>query len=445
MYYGEKGDIMDFDNAMDAYKRRYRDNFNVSAPQFCRDVTFQVTEACNLKCTYCYQTNKSPKVMSWETAKACVDLLFKMWLDDDPDGFINKKTEFIILDFIGGEPMLQVNLIDKIVNYFMQTALDMVPLWAETFMISMASNGTIYFTPEVQNFIKKWNHRLSYSVSIDGPKEMHDACRVFPDGKGSFDLAKAAQDHYNATHAMPTGTKATISWDNMPLLDKTIQYFINQGYKQIHANTIYEEDWTPKQGQLFYQKLKQIADILLLHNGDVEIALFDNRFFHPRNDMEQTWCGGYDSMLAFDTEGKCYPCVRYMDSSLNGKAKPVVIGDAWHGLWKTEEQKHCHECLANITWYSQNDEECRNCPIAQGCADCAAESYQYHGCFNKRHKEGSCWVHRARSLANVYYWNKLYRQQGSQERFKRYLPDNLALQIVSQEELEMLNALESED
>ena len=433
---------MDFDNAIDSYKERYQFNENSSRKDFCREVTFQVTEACNLKCTYCYQIHKTPKVMSWEVAKAGVDLLFNMWIENKPDAFINQNTEFIILDFIGGEPMLQVGLIDKICTYFMDQALEINPLWAETFMISMASNGTIYFTSEVQEFIRKWNHRLSYSVSMDGPKEMHDACRVFPDGRGSYDLAKAAQDDYNKTHYHSAGTKATISWENMPFLDTTIKYYINQGYTKINANTIYEEDWTPEQAAFYYTKLKQVANILLEYNGDIHITLFEDNFFHPRDDMETTWCGGYDSMLAFDTEGNAFPCIRYMESSLGGQMPPVIIGDVWNGLWKTPEQQKCHECLASITWTSQNDEECLNCPIAQGCADCAAESYQHMKAFNKRHKLGSCWVHRARSLANVYYWNKLWRQQGSDQRFKRYLPDDIALQIISKEELDILNALE---
>lgn len=435
---------MNYENAMDAYKERYFHNLNVTAPQFCREVTFQVTEACNLACTYCYQIHKTPKVMPWEVAKAGVDLLFEMWHLDEPDGFINKKTEFIILDFIGGEPMLQVGLIDQIADYFIMRALSEIPRWAETFMISMASNGTIYFTPEVQAFLQKWDHRLSYSVSMDGPKEMHDACRIFPDGRGSYDLAKAAQDDYNKKHRRSAGTKATISWQNMPYLDTTIKYYIDQGYTHINANTIYEENWTPEQAAFYYIKLKQVADTLLQYNGEINISLFEDSFFHPREDMKQTWCGGYDSMLAFDPDGNAFPCIRYMESSLGGQAPPVIIGDVWQGLWKTPKQKHCHDCLACVTWTSQNDEECLNCPIAQGCADCAAESYQYHKCFNKRHKEGSCWVHRARSLANVYYWNMLWRRWGENRRFKRYLPDDLALQIISKEELEFLNSLEKE-
>jgi radical SAM peptide maturase (CXXX-repeat target family) len=326
-----------------------------------------------------------------------------MWEDDEPDGFINKKTEFIVLDFIGGEPTLQIELMDKIITYFFNRAIVEVPKWAETFMISFASNGTTYFQPEVNKFLNKWRSRLSYCVSIDGPQQMHDACRVFPDGRGSFALAEAAQDDYNKSHYHSAGTKATISWENMPYLDTTLQYFIDKGYTRINANTIFEPDWTVEQAQFYYQKLKQVADMLLEKDMGIYISLFDEIFFQPKVDMEQTWCGGYDSMLAFDTEGNCFPCIRYMDSSLNGRAEPVIIGDAWNGLWKTEKQKCMHDCLACTTWRSQNDEECLNCPIAAGCSDCAAESYQHFGCFNKRHKLGSCWVHRARSLANVYY------------------------------------------
>lgn len=435
---------MKYDNAMDTYKERYHDNPNAYTDQFCREVTFQVTEACNLKCTYCYQINKSPKVMSWETAKACVDLLFNMYEEDLEDGFINRKTEFIILDFIGGEPMLQIGLIHRIVDYFIEQSLEKVPLWAETFMISISSNGTIYFSEDVQEFLRKYDGRISYSVSIDGAKEMHDKCRVFHDGSGSYDLAVAAQEHYNKTHRCPTGTKATVSPENMPYLNDTVTYFIEHHYTQIHANTIYEEDWTVEQGTEFYYKLKEVADTLLELNGAVEISLFDSNFFRPKEDPTKTWCGGYTSMLAFDTEGNCYPCIRYMESSLGTDAEPVVIGNAWEGIWKSEKAKDIYKCLSCVTWTSQNDEECNNCPIAEGCADCAAQSYQQYGCFNKRHKEGSCWVHRARSLANVYYWNTLWRNNGIGKRFHRYLPDDISLMLISQEELDMLNALEED-
>ena len=437
---------MNYTNFYDTYLERYGYNnimIEDAADSVVREVTFQVTEACNLCCTYCYQIQKSPKIMSWDTAKACVDILFQMYYDNVAGSFINQKTEVIIFDFIGGEPLLQVNLMDKIITYFFERSIIEIPKWAETFMISFATNGTLMNRPEVQKFMKKYVNRLSASVSIDGMKEMHDACRVFPDGSGSFDLAYKAQKDLEKIYGRQAGTKATISRENMTMLPKTIKYYIEEGYTQINANTIYEPDWTTEDAQLYYTKLKEMANILLPYNEHVHISLFDKTFFQPRTDMKQPWCGGYDSMLAFDTEGNMYPCIRYMESSLGSDAPPVIIGDAWHGMYYTKEQQEIHKCLACTTWWSQNDEECRNCPIAQGCADCAAEGYQHFGQFNKRHKLGSCWVHRARSLANVYYWNMLYRQNGLPDRFHRYLPDDIALQIISPEELALLNKLES--
>ena len=54
-------------------------------------------------------------------------------------------------------------------------------------------------------------------------------------------------------------------------------------------------------------------------------------------------------------------------------------------------------------------------------------------------------MHKARSLANSYYWNTYYRQNNIKQRFKIYLPDNDSLKIISQEELNILKTLEKEE
>ena len=55
----------------------------------------------------------------------------------------------------------------------------------------------MYFKPEVQDFIKKYKDHLSLSITVDGHKELHDSCRIFADGTGSYDLAIAAVHHYH--------------------------------------------------------------------------------------------------------------------------------------------------------------------------------------------------------------------------------------------------------
>ena len=90
-----------------------------------------------------------------------------------------------------------------------------------------------------------------------------------------------------------------------------------------------------------------------------------------------------------------------------------------------------------------NSHECFNCPIAQGCAWCSAYNYQKFGTANHR-ATFICPMHKARVLANVYYWNKYYRQNNIQKRMKNYCPKEWALDIISEEEYNMLNELASD-
>ena len=97
-------------------------------------ITFQVTDACNLQCTYCYQINKSNHIMPIEVAQSFIDLL----LDNNKNTqeYIDTSvSDAIILDFIGGEPFLQVDLIDKILDYFQQQTIKKNHIWQYNFWI----------------------------------------------------------------------------------------------------------------------------------------------------------------------------------------------------------------------------------------------------------------------------------------------------------------------
>lgn len=413
------------------------------ASEFGREITIQVTEQCNLSCTYCYQTCKSPLRMPLEVGKAIVDLLFKMYDEDKPDGFINKKTKQIILSYIGGEPMLEIDLMEQITDYFWSTAIKRKHPWAKNFMVSIASNGTIYFNDKVQHFLNKYRSHMSFSVSIDGTKEMHDACRIFPDGSGSFDLAKAAQDDYIKRYSDSLGTKATIARANLPYLCDIVKYYDTQGFSLIHANCVYEEEWNPEDGSLLYQQLKQAADYILSLDHELRLAFFEENFFHPKPETDlQNWCGGTGLMLAFDPKGDAFPCIRYMHSSLNDDQPPIRIGNCWDGLYYDEETKKNKELLEKIDRRTQSTDECFYCPIAEGCSWCSGWNYQLYGTPDCRCTR-ICDMHKARSLANVYFWNKKYIKEGEDKVFKRYLSDEESLKYISQEELNMLNELEN--
>ena len=144
-------------------------------------------------------------------------------------------------------------------------------------------------------------------------------------------------------------------------------------------------------------------------------------------------------MLAFDPQGFAYPCVRYMASSLGPDIKPIIIGDT-NGIYNTPEYQAIYDDMQKVTRQSQSTQECLDCPVASGCAWCSAWNYQETGSYNKR-STNICWMHRAESLACTYYWNNYYRKHNSQERQTVYLPKDIALQIISEDEYNKLKEL----
>ena len=155
----------------------------------------------------------------------------------------------------------------------------------------------------------------------------------------------------------------------------------------------------------------------------------------------KNWCGGViteDTInFSIDYKGDIYPCIRYMESSLNGKQKPVIIGDIFNGYNQTQEQQENIKLLSNITRRSQSTDECFNCPIAEGCAWCSGYNYEEFGTPNKR-ATYTCSMHQAASLANVYLLNKLYKKLNIDRQFKMYIPKDWALNIIDEQEYSML-------
>lgn len=413
-------------------RRRYRfENGDISS---CRTVTFVVTELCNYNCSYCYEGCKSNKSMTFDTAKKIVDLLFDMSNTDD-SRFISTKTKAVVLDFIGGEPLLNINVIEKTCDYFWRKAIELNHPWANTFRISMISNGELYFEKPVQDFIKKYASRLSFGITIDGDEKMHDSCRKRLDGSGTWEQANAAQMHFHKTYNRNLNTKVTIAPSNLPYFDRTIKYFIENGYTEIYANPVFEEEWTVEQAKLYYEKLKAVADYMVENNlqDKIYFSVFDKDLFRPIPEGEQhPFCGGTGDMCAFGTDGTAYPCIRYMELSLNGSQPEIRIGNANRGIYQTEEEKAILRDMESVTRRSSNDDECYNCPIASGCGNCSAWCYQKYGMYNKKDK-GICWMHRARCLANKYYFNLIG------EDFDILLQDDIAEQIIGKDELQLLN------
>ena len=403
-----------------------------------RTSTLQVTDACNLRCTYCYQCNKGNHVLDFETAKKFIDILLA---GDSP--YINfENTRGLILDLIGGEPFMAIDVVEQITEYIINKMIIEGHPWLFRFRISFSSNGTLYFNPRVQEYLKKYHPWISIGFSIDGDKQLHDACRIFPDGSGSYDLAVSAAKHYMANYGK-ISTKMTLAPENVAYTTEAIKNLIDIGYEQIFCNCVFEEGWQLEHATTLYWQLKELSDYLFANNlhDEIYLSMFEENMFKPLNleneDDDQNWCGGTGAMIAVDYKGDIFPCLRYMESSLGSSVPPLIIGTVDKGIESTPEQKHCVDCLKCITLTSQSTKECVECPIAKGCAWCSAYNYQYFGELNKR-ATFICCMHKARALANVYFWNKYYKALNMEERMECYVPREWALEIIPEDEYNSL-------
>lgn len=426
----------------DTMNRLYPEKVDKESNVAARTITFQVTEDCCMKCTYCYQNNKSKNKMTFETAKKFIDDL----LNDKYECINSKNTHAIVFDFIGGEPLMEIELIEQICDYLILTMIKLNHPWLYLFKISIGSNGLLYNTSKVQNFFNKYKNLIGFTISIDGNQELHDACRIDLNGEGTYNRAIDAVRQYRKQYGQMPSTKMTISPENVKYLFNAVINLINEGYNQILLNCVYEDVWNLQHANILYYQLKLVADYLIENNlyNKILIRMFEENNFKPMKEEDnRNWCGGVENVsLAINHTGNFYPCIRYMESSLNNKQQPIIVGDIKNGYGSIETHKENIEKISNITRRSQSTNECFNCPIAQGCGWCSAYNYEVFGTVNKR-TTFTCDTHKAESLANVYYWNTLYQYLGINKIFEMHIPKEWALEIIDEDEYNyLLNLIE---
>lgn len=222
----------------------------------------------------CYQLNKTNMRMDFDTAKKFIDELLA-----DHYGYINRyNSPAIIIEFIGGEPLLEINLTRKIYEYFLDRCYELNHPWFTFHRLSICSNGLQYFDEDVQSFFKDYSQNVSFNISIDGNKELHDACRIQPNGEGSYDIDMMALNHFNKNYTPERNSKMTLAPQNMKYLFDSVVNFINNGMTCINLNCIFEEGWDQQTALEEYNQLKKLADYLLDNDLDhLYIAIFNER------------------------------------------------------------------------------------------------------------------------------------------------------------------------
>jgi uncharacterized protein len=138
----------------------------------------KVAARCNIACTYCYwfrdpSVMSAPKTMSEQTFSALLRRL---------EGHVSNyglRTFSILLH--GGEPLLCPK---ERLTYLLMSLEDITARTGCVFQIKITTNGLLVDNEWVAIFNR---FRIGVTVSVDGPRKMHDSSRVDFQGRGTFD------------------------------------------------------------------------------------------------------------------------------------------------------------------------------------------------------------------------------------------------------------------
>ena len=343
--------------------------------------------------------------MPWSIAKKTVDYIL-----DNENVF---REESVIWDFIGGEPFLEIDLIDKICDYLKMEMYRRNHHWFNSYRFSFSTNGINYHSEKVQNFIEKNAAHLSIGITIDGTREKHDLNRIYKPQRGDDEERGSYDDVVKNIplwlKQFPGGaTKVTISSADIPYIKDSVLHLYSLGIKEVNINCVFEDVWNEGDDARFEEQLILLADAIIDQQlyQDCACSFFSEHIGKPMDCRYENgnWCGA-GRMLAVDAAGLFYPCTRFAQYSLRDK-KAWIIGDIWNGIDKNKLRP-----FLTLDRCTQSTQECVNCDVAGGCAWCQGENYdaaETPTLFQRA--TAICKMHKARVRANNYYWNKLYRK-----------------------------------
>lgn len=395
-------------------------------------ITINTTEDCNMRCTYCYEINKRKHSIPFEYAKRFIDIICE---DEDPVGLemfktdrgVNVYKQGIVLDFIGGDALMDVELLDKICTYFVQKLYTCdkgnCKYWRSNFRFSISSNGTLFSNPDVRKFCEKWASKglLAVGVSVDGCPEIHDKNRVMadknPDGSlGSMQHIIRDWKWYRKTFNIDAlSTKSTMAKASIPYMYKSLVYmhetlelpFINQNFIMEDAG-LTEEDY-----KTFDEQMEKCVRYVLNHCDEMYWSMIDTNFADHKLSEGDEWynkghCGS-GSMPCLGINGNIYPCFRWCPHTQSKEnPEPIIVGSVFKGLYNKSgfEQVRKGAVKENCT----REEKCRTCEYESACSYCIGGCYAEFKDFVRT--TYICEITKLQCKWAKVYWNEYNKKKG---------------------------------
>ncbi len=326
-----------------------------------------IAHDCNLACRYCFagegEYHGERSLMSEEVGKRALDFLVEA----------SKGRRNLEVDFFGGEPLMNFEVVKKITEY----GRSLEKKHDKKFRFTLTTNGML-LSDEVLEFANREMGNLV--LSIDGRRKIHDKMRPRRGGQGSYDeilpkFLKAAESRDQTNYYV----RGTYTRNNLDF-SEDVKHLAELGFEQISVEPVVappDKDYAIRPEDV--SKLCEQYDILAkyMQNRKKEGKPFN--FFHFMIDLtggpcvakRLSGCGSGTEYLAVAPNGDLYPCHQFvgLDDFLMGNVATGVTNTAMADKFK----------LCNV--YSKK--ECKECFAKFYCSGgCAANAYNFTGDIN---------------------------------------------------------------
>ncbi|MCK4260285.1 MAG: SPASM domain-containing protein [Halanaerobiales bacterium] len=306
-------------------------------------ITLHLCHDCNMQCAYCYQKeenfDKEPKYMSEEVAKKSIEFLFKKAHEDR-----------IQLNLSGGEPLLNVDLIEFIIKIGRENE----EKYEKELDIALFTNGTIL------------NHRI-LKILAEGQVELiiHQDGQLEDNNKiDCLELLKDSGIQYQI--------KGLIHHYNLPNFLDTLKLYEKKGYSSInmeilgtkpeneYALTSKDIEVLKEYMSTFFERYK-MGDpfVQRLYHVSLVMDLIKNRKNYGYA------CGTGKNYFCIAPSGDIYPCHLLVNKS------EFQLGNVLKDTFNQKLRKNFYEPLHVL-----NREDCKRCWARYLCGGgCVGENF----------------------------------------------------------------------